>query len=72
MDKNIIKLLFDIEEKLNIEKEWIEIVNILTSEEDYEGFKIGLIINEIERLNVAIFNDYEALIEVLQNSKINL
>lgn len=69
MDKNIIKLLFDIEEKLNIEKEWIEIANILTSEDDYEGFKIGLIMNEIEKLNTNIYNDYEKLIE---NLEINL
>ncbi len=40
MDKKIISKIFDIEEKLNIEKEWIEIANILTSEDDYEWFKI--------------------------------
>lgn len=67
MNSNIITLIYDIEEKINNQKEWIEIGNLLCENEDFADTKLYLILDRLTKSNEEIYSEYEDLISEIQN-----
>lgn len=67
MNQEIISLIYDIEEEINIQKEWIEIGNILCENEDFADTKLYLILERLTKENERIYCKYENLIKKLQS-----
>ena len=67
MNQEIISLIYDIEEEINIQKEWIEIGNILCDNEDFADTKLYLILEKLTKENERIYCKYENLIKKLQS-----
>jgi hypothetical protein len=67
MNSNIITLIYDIEEKIINQKEWIEIGNLLCENEDFTDTKLYLILDRLTKSNEEIYSEYEDLISEIQN-----
>ena len=56
MNKEIISMIYKIEDKLNIEKSWIDIANIVYENSLENELQTGLVLNVICDVNTEIFN----------------
>ena len=65
MNKEIISMIYKIEDKLNIEKSWIDIANIVYENSLENELQTGLVLNVICDVNTEIFNDFEELIKTI-------
>ena len=65
MNKEIISMIYKIEDKLNIEKSWIDIANTVYKNSLENELQTGLVLNVICDINTEIFNDFEELIKTI-------
>ena len=70
--KEIIELIFSVEDMINKQKCWLDILNIVIGDENDNVINIGLILNEIYNLNTKIYDKHEFIIEKMHNIIKNL